>query len=104
MNCTWTKPCSICVVLIAGKTVGEVAPAKTRAKRIFRLHLHPAPAGKGHVTLALHRALGVKMFDAKLLVKYGGWVPESAGKHADQLLELARRIDRLAKAPIAVVR
>ena len=44
------------------------------------------------------------MFDAKLLVQYGGWVPESAGKHADQLLELARRIDRLAKAPIAVVR
>lgn len=106
MNCTFVNPCHFCFTHFGAIVTCSTKPCekKPSTKRVFRLHLHPVQKGKGYVALALRRALDVPLKNAKDLVRYGGWVPESAGKHADELLELARRIDRLAKAPVAVVR
>lgn len=107
MNCTFANPCNFCFTHFGGIITCSTKlreKKKMLTKRVFRLHLHPVQKGKGYVVLALHRALGVPLKNARNLVRYGGWVPESAGKHADELMELARRIDRLAKAPVAVVR
>lgn len=102
MSCTFVNPCTLCFTLFGLQT--KPREKKLSTTRRFHLHLHPVQKGKGYVALALRRALGVPLKNAKDLVRYGGWVPESAGKHADELMELAQRIDRLAKAPVAVVR
>ncbi len=102
MNCTFANPCRFCLALFSLQT--KPREDKTSTKRVFRLRLRPVQKGKGYVALALRRALGVTQKNAKDLVRCGGWVPESAGKHVDELMKLARRIDRLAEAPVAVVR
>ena len=102
MNCTFANPCTLCSTLFGLQTKSR--EKKLSTARVFRLHLHPVQKGKGYVALALHRTLGIKLAYARQLARFGGWVSESVGKHADELMELARRIDRLAKAPVAVVR
>lgn len=76
----------------------------TSLKHVFRLHLHPTPIGRRlYVTLALRRALGVKQTDALQLSRFGG-VVSSTDLSSDALLKIARWLDHLARAPIAVVR
>lgn len=97
MNCTFEKPCAVCTKMFY--TTKKRAPS-----RVYKLHLDPTPIGKRlYVALALHRALKIKVVDAKYLARFGGWTRETL-LHADQLIELARRLDRLAGVPIAVVR
>ena len=116
MSCTEDTPCSLCFTIFSFKAceLTKTALAKIKAnhavetpiftKRVFRLHLHSTPIGRRkYVTSALHRQLGMKMTDAQQLARFGGWAP-SNGQHADALIVLARQLDRLAKAPIAVVR
>lgn len=93
----------LCFAISGLKAKEHTRKEKAFTMRVFRLHLHPAQNGKGYVALALHRTLGLKLAEAKQLARFGGWAPAS-DLRVDQLIKLARRLDRLAKAPIAVVR